>query len=273
MFNIEKNKDDFEVLQLVAGGETNLEFKRIQNIANEIQFDYFFDCCNHITNFFDNCLKKSNCLLNPEGKNAVNRLVGEILTNLKEHLGKRFSQYFIIGFFKKNKNVGEVNLEFINFGDTFYEGLKENSTKDMLKILNLYSAEYRKYNNEFTDSFTEEMFWTQLALQTSISRKYLKDSSDIRGTGTVSLLDSFFDLKCNDEFIPKFCLISGSSKIKFDIMDKKYYNDGILIFNKENDILLKQNSENIIKLSEFFPGTIISLNFTLKNSWIKENTI
>ena len=270
--NIKKDEDQIEVLQLVAGGQTELEFRGIEEIANRIKFDYFFDCCSHITNFFDNCIKKSNCSLNSSGKNAVNKLVGEILTNLKEHLGNRFSQYFIIGFFKKNKEFGEASLVFINFGDTFYEGLKENSTKDMLEQLNYYTEEYLKVNKEFTEDFTEEMLWTQLALQTSISRKYEKDSSDVRGTGTVCLIDSFFDLKNNDNsFIPKFCLISGKTKIQFDINDKKYYNDGILIFNEEKDIFNKQNSNNLTNLLEFFPGALISLDFTIKSSWIEED--
>lgn len=264
--------EKLEILQLVAGGQSELEFKGIEKIANQIKFDYLFDCCSHITDFFDNCVKKSNYSLNSSGKNAVNKLVWEILTNLKEHLGERFSQYFIIGFFKKNEDIGEANLVFINFGDTFYEGLKENSTKDMLEELNRYTKEYFKTNKCFSESFTEEMLWTQLALQTSISRKYEKDSLDVRGTGTVCLIDSFFDLKnTDDNFIPKFCLISGKTKIQFDINDKKYYNEGILIFNETGDIFKEQNNNNITKLSEFFPGALISLDFTIKSSWIGED--
>ena len=268
---VENMNDKIEILQLVAGGQTDLEFRGIETISKEIKFDYFFDCGSHITNFFDNCIQKSNCFLNDNGKNAVNKLVGEILTNLKEHLGKRFSQYFIIGFFKKNGDVGEANLAFINFGDTFYEGLKENSTEDMLELLNQYTHIYKRLNGDFTEEFTEEMFWTQLALQTSISRKYEKDSFDIRGTGTVSLIDSFFDLKnSSNDFVPKFCLISGNTKIQFDINDKSYYNEGILIFNENKNIFEKQNNDKIMNLSEFFPGAIISLDFTLKSSWIEE---
>jgi len=263
-------KENIEILQLIAGGETELEFRHIDHIAKEINFDYLFDCCGYISDFFGECLKKSNCSLNKNGINAVNGLVGEILTNLKEHLGKRFSQYYIIGFYKKINNIGKANLVFINFGDTFYEGLKENSTPDMLKLLKDYSKTYIKENKKFSEKFTEEMFWTLLALQVSVSRKYTIESAEIRGTGTVSVLDFFFDLKDNDNCLSKLTLISGNTKIQFDISDKKYYNDNMLIFNNEKNILKQQNEKNIMNIVEFFPGTIISLDFTLKSSWINK---
>ena len=140
----------------------------------------------------------------------------------------------------------------------------------MLEIMNNLSEKYIEINGDFTKDFTEEMFWTQLALQESVSRKYVKDAGENRGTGTVSMLDFFFNLDEEKNFVPQLTLISGYTKIRFDINDKKYYNDNMLIFNNEKNIFNKQNQENILKLEEFFPGAVITLDFTLNNSWLKK---
>lgn len=263
------NKDE-NILQLIAGGKSELEFRHLVGIDKIINFDYFFDCCGNVTNFLKNCVKSTGNTLTKTGENEVCSLVGEILTNLKEHLGERFSQYFIIGFFEEKDNLAIINLTFLNFGDTFYEGLKENSTSDMLQVLNKLSEEYIRINKGFSENFTEEMFWTQLALQNSISRKYIKNDGKNRGTGTISMLDFFFNLDKEKSFIPKLTLISGNTKIRFDINDKKYYNDNMLIFNEEKNIFTKQNSNNILKILEFFPGTIITLDIILKDIWLKK---
>lgn len=267
---LEITAQDNNILQLIAGGKTDLEFRVLPDISKSINFDYFFDCCGNITNFFKNCIKITGNSLTPEGENEVCRLLGEILTNLKEHLGDRFSQYFVIGFFDTKGDEKIATLTFLNFGDTFYEGLKENSTSNMLEIMNNLSEKYIERNGNFTKDFTEEMFWTQLALQESVSRKYVKDAGENRGTGTVSMLDFFFNLDEEKNFVPQLTLISGYTKIRFDINDKKYYNDNMLIFNNEKNIFNKQNQENILKLEEFFPGAVITLDFTLNNSWLKK---
>lgn len=263
------NKDD-NILQLIAGGKSELEFRCLVGIEKIINFDYFFDCCGNVTNFLKKCVKTTGNILTTTGENEVCSLLGEILTNLKEHLGNRFSQYFIIGFFEEKDNLAIINLTFLNFGDTFYEGLKENSTPDILQILNNFSENYIKINKNFSESFTEEMFWTQLALQNSVSRKYIENDGENRGTGTISMLDFFFNLDKEKSFIPKLTLISGNTKIRFDINDKKYYNDSMLIFNDNRNIFMEQNSNNILKISEFFPGTIITLDIILKDVWLKK---
>ena len=113
------------------------------------------------------------------------------------------------------------------------------------------------------------MFCTLYALQFKISREYEKNG-DIRGTGMKAVFDFFFSLKAKERIIPTFTLISGNTKIQFDINDKKYYNEGILIFNDDNNFFREQIRKNVFKLKNFFPGTIISLNFGIEDSWLKE---
>ena len=157
---------------------------------------------------------------------------------------------------------------FINFGDTFYQGIKYNS-KDIKETLNEMIKTYKMQNGEFSEDFTEEMFCTLYALQFKISREYEKNG-EIRGTGMKAVFDFFFSLKEKEKINPTFTLISGNTKIQFDINDKKYYNKGILIFNDNNNFFKEQVRKNIFKLKNFFPGTIISLNFGIEDSWLKE---
>ena len=42
----------------------------------------------------------------------------------------------------------------------------------------------------------------------------------------------------------------------------------IIAFNKENDIYAPPDRNNVIKMSEYFPGTVISLKFYLDNRYI-----
>ncbi|AAL95533.1 hypothetical protein C7Y58_09695 [Fusobacterium nucleatum subsp. nucleatum ATCC 25586] len=257
-----------EPFNLIAGGKSEVELIKIfkLGINGDILLDPLKDNCTYISNYISNSQKEKGKILSPFGYNCINSLVGEILTNSKEHLGNEYSQYFITGFFKKD--IGEINLSFINFGDTFYHGIKYNS-KDIKETLNEMIKTYKMQNGEFSEDFTEEMFCTLYALQFKISREYEKNG-EIRGTGMKAVFDFFFSLKEKEKINPTFTLISGNTKIQFDINDKKYYNKGILIFNDNNNFFKEQVRKNIFKLKNFFPGTIISLNFGIEDSWLKE---
>ena len=172
--------------------------------------------------------------------------------------------------------VGE--LLFFNLGNTFYEGLKNNSTPDIKEILEQLSKAYEEMGAPFNRVFTEENLWTQMTLHKSISRKYLKDKNNNRGTGSIRLLNFFFDISKNEENNlknqqPRMSLISGKTKIQFDISERKYYNEneGTIIFNESDYIFDKQNSKNISSTEVFYPGAIISLNFILEREWLENS--
>ena len=257
-----------EPFNLIAGGKSEVELIKMLKLGinGDILLDPLKDNCTYISDYISNSQKERGKILSPVGYNCINGLVGEILTNSKEHLGDEYSQYFITGFFKKD--IGEINLSFINFGDTFYQGIKYNS-KDIKESLNDAIDFYKNQNGEFSEEFSEEMFCTLYALQFKISRAYEKNG-DIRGTGMKAVFDFFFSLKVKERITPTFTLISGNTKIQFDINDKKYYNEGILIFNDDNNFFREQIRKNVFKLKNFFPGTIISLNFGIEDSWLKE---
>lgn len=243
-------------LDLIVGGSTEIPFIQIPSIGNHLIISTLIDVCSTISDFID-----KNLPLTTIGKNSINRVVGELLTNFKEHLGN-FSQFFISTFLSE-KNI--ITISFIGLGDTIYKSLKDNSTDDIKKILEKFNEEFKEENKE--SEFDEELYWTLLALQLGISKELEGNNEKCRGRGMTSMLNFFFNTEISVNYVPEMTIISGRIKINFDKNDKKYYNNekGIICFNDNLDLKKIQNSKKIQRLKEEFPGTLISMDFILKN--------
>jgi hypothetical protein len=243
-------------LDLIVGGSTEIPFIKISSIREHLILSTLTDVCSTITDFIDR-----NLLLTPTGKSSINRVVGELLTNFKEHLGK-FSQFFISTFLSEN---GIITISFVGLGDTIYKSLKDNSTTDIKRILEEFNKEFKEENKGV--EFDEELYWTLLSLQIGISKELEGENEKCRGRGMTSMLNFFFNTEISPICIPEMTIISGHTKITFDKNDKNYYNyeKGIICFNKEFDLKKKQNIQKIKKLKQEFPGTLISMDFILKN--------
>ena len=242
-------------LDLIVGGVTEIPFMQIPNIRNHLIVSTITDVCSTITDFID-----KNLSLTITEKTSVNRVVGELLTNFKEHLGK-FSQFFISTFLSE-QNI--ITISFIGLGDTIYKSLKEHSTDDIKRILEKFNEEFKETNKEI--EFNEELYWTLLALQLGISKELQGNNEACRGRGMTSMLNFFFNTDISTNYVPEMTIISGHIKINFDKNDKKYYNSekGIISFNDTLNLKEIQNSKKIQKLEEEFPGTLISMDFILK---------
>ncbi|MGL5356291.1 MAG: hypothetical protein ACRDAQ_07080 [Cetobacterium sp.] len=273
-----KDVTNIKTFNIIIGGSTELtDFKELIS-SGKIIIDHAEVSLNTITDFFNECLQTKKFELTDEGERIFKSMLGEIRTNLKEHLGNEFSVYCISGFYKEENNKGRGELLFFNLGNSYYEGLKNNSTDDIKEILVQVSDGYKRIVGPFNKSFTEENLWTQMTLHKSISRKYTKDKNDNRGTGSIRLLNFFFDISQNEQNClkdnqPRMNLLTGRTKIRFDISERKYYNEaeGTIIFNESDDIFEKQNSKNISPINVFYPGAIISLNFILDREWLESS--
>jgi len=243
-------------LDLIVGGSTEIPFIKISSIREHLILSTLTDVCSTITDFID-----KNLLLTPTGKSSINRVVGELLTNFKEHLGK-FSQFFISTFLSEN---GIITISFVGLGDTIYKSLKDNSTTDIKKILEEFNKEFKEENKGV--EFDEELYWTLLSLQIGISKELEGENEKCRGRGMTSMLNFFFNTEISPICIPEMTIISGHTKITFDKNDKNYYNyeKGVICFNEEFDLKKKQDIKKIKKLKQEFPGTLISMDFILKN--------
>lgn len=234
-----------------------------------------------LTLYFNKCLKTQNMELNDEGKRVLGRMLGEVISNCEIHGGDA-STWYTQGHYqiKEDNSYGEMQLLFLNLGETIYEGLKSYSTKETKQKLSHIMKKHKEYVNSYWD---EEMIYTVFALQEGISR--LRDKSidgyEGRGSGTVSMIEMFNDIgESQTGLKPQMTIVSGKTQIIFTdnykmkpvmFKDDVVFETGekqILAFNDENNIYLPANSNNVIKMNQYFPGTVISLKFYLDSRYI-----
>ena len=242
-----------------------------------------------LTLYFDKCLRTQNMELNDEGKRVLSRILGEVISNCEIHGGDSATwytqgHYRIIG----DNLYGEMQLLFLNLGETIYEGLKNPSTsQDTKRKLEYIMSKQKRYINKKWD---EEMIYTVFALQEGISRLQDADINGYegRGSGTVSMIEMFYNIgKSQNGLNPRMSIVSGKTQIRFTNKYKmktvRFNNDKvfgtgdkrIIAFNDKNDIYYPAKKDSVSKIKYFFPGTVISLKFYLDNRYItnrrKEN--
>ena len=101
------------------------------------------------------------------------------------------------------------------------------------------------------------------------------------------MIEMFHDIGASDTGLkPQMTIISGKTQIIFSeeykmqlvqFTEDKAFGTGekqIIAFNKDNDIYQPSDFNNVKKLKQYFPGTVISLKFYLDSRYIakrKEN--
>lgn len=235
-----------------------------------------------LTIYFNKCLKTQNLELNNEGKRVLGRMLGEVISNCEIHGGDS-STWYTQGHYqiKEDNSYGEMQLLFLNLGETIYEGLKNKSTSAETKQKLCYIM--KKQKQYINSRWDEEMIYTVFALQEGISR--LRDKRingyEGRGSGTVSMIEMFNDIgESQSGLKPQMSIVSGNTQIVFTDNYKMkpvtFKNDAvfetgekqIIAFNDKNDIYAPANPKNVIKMNQYFPGTVISLKFYLDSRYI-----
>ncbi len=236
-----------------------------------------------LTEYFNRCLEHQNMELRDEGKLLMATLLGEVLDNCEIHGGEH-ATWYTQGHYENNPNnlYGEMQLLFLNLGDTIYQGLEEQSTEETEERLDHY---LRKHVPYLSANWDKEMACTVFALQEGISRlrDKKKEGYEGRGTGTVSLIETLNLIgKCDDGQMPEMTIISGRTYIKFNgkynMRKMKFDNDpvfgngekSIIAFNGGNNIYKPADTEFVQKLQENFPGTVISLRVYLDHRYISK---
>ncbi|MCM1179252.1 MAG: hypothetical protein NC347_03270 [Clostridium sp.] len=236
-----------------------------------------------MTLYFNRCLKTQNYELNEHGLNLLSTMLGEVIGNCEIHGGEG-STWYTQGHYQiqEGNPYGEMQLLFLNIGSTIYDGLKHEASEETQRRLEYILK--RQYRN-ISGDWDEEMIYTVFALQEGISR--LRDGNikgySKRGTGTVNLIELFYDIgECDNGLKPKMSILSGATQIIFDerykLTDVNFKNDmafgsgnrKIIAFNCDNDIYQRADNKNVKKLKEYFPGTAISLRFYLDSRYIEK---
>lgn len=227
-----------------------------------------------LSDYVDECLAKMGRSLNEEQTDDLCTVIGEILINAEEHSSTKCR--YSIGYFEEQvidgKKIGKFQLVIMNLGMSIYEKFKDANCPNpavSLKMKEL-SKKYTSLGLWKKKSFEEETLWTLYSLQdgvTSVSPKAYKN----RGNGSLRFIESFYNLKGEDESkgMSQMTLQSGKANIIFDgkypvtetfVKGEKYR---VLTFNETGNIEDKPNN-HYVKCSEyFFPGTFIHANIYL----------
>ena len=231
----------------------------------------------HITEMVDyviRCMHKMKRQLTPEAEKNLFEVIGEALINAEEHSSgdKRFA----IGYFQESDNngqhIGIFNLAILNFGNTIYEKFKDPDcpNKAVVKVMEDLSSKYTKGGFFTKAEFEEQTLWTLYALQEGVTSK----ADWRRGNGSIRFIDSFFNLKGDNERdeISYLSIVSGNTRIIFDgsyrliekIKGEKKQTFKMMTFNSNGDIEAKPDKKYVTFVENYFPGTIISAKICIK---------
>lgn len=268
---LKANEKNIECFELVSGCHSEKDEEKVGGTV-----------ATNLTLYFERCLATQKLFLKNSGKSFMSTMLGEVLDNCEIHGGEN-ATWYTQGHYQiyEDKQIGEMQLIFLSFGDTIYEGLKQEAsdeTRQRLKYM------MQKHQELLTDNWNEETIYTVLALQAGISRLRDKDIEgyEYRGSGTVSMIEQFYNIgKTNNTEEPSMVIVSGHTIIKFDdkykmkteafVNDKVFGNtkSQIIAFNNENDIYKPADSNNVRYMKEYFPGTVISLKFYIDRKYIQ----
>ena len=216
----------------------------------------------------------------------LSTVIGEILINAEEHSTTKFR--FSIGYFHKieieGKQFGVFRLAILNFGKTIYEKFKDPDCPNQLVVqkMKALSERYTKKKFFFSKTFEEETLWTLYALQDGVT-SVAPDRYIRRGTGSITFIESFFNIKGKmkevDEF-SKMVILSGNTNITFDgtynttqgtVKEEDFK---FMTFNPSGSLEDKPDSKYVKYVDNYFPGTIISAKILFnEDDLIEENEI
>lgn len=228
-----------------------------------------------ITDFFNKALRQTvKKELTLHGARFFDKIIGEVITNCKEHTGD-FNQYYCLGHCTKtDEGIAKFQLSIFDFGQTIYQGLKNSDKlpKETQNKINDLVRLHTKKSFFKTSKWDEESLYTLYSLQNGVSRMY--DKNKTRGTGTIKLIQTFQKLgdSINKELNPKMTIISGQTQILFDNSDLSKLNNKKISFNKSKDLNFPPDENYVKKLDNFFPGTIISLSVYLDETYLNSIT-
>ncbi|MDE6602927.1 MAG: hypothetical protein K2K90_12370 [Lachnospiraceae bacterium] len=114
------NVEKFETVS----GECSNDVRQSGRIATEL------------TEYFNRCLSHQKMKLNDQGISLLATLLGEVLGNCEIH-GGEWATWYTQGHYEDNCNkaYGEMQLLFLNLGNTIYQGLRHNSSEETKRRL------------------------------------------------------------------------------------------------------------------------------------------
>lgn len=238
--------------------------------------------CKKIIRFINDSIIRRGFGLTKNGANRLDRLVSEILNNAEDH--NYFKEWYLMGTLfetseeKAEDVVGRLDLVFLNYGFSIYEGFeltKANNGHIYNEMQLLYSLVQERNSPAQLANITREGIFTLAALQEGVSRlKYKRES---RGTGTVNFINAFMELggylDAAKGFQPELTIFSGHTMIKCDTQHKPVLNEEnifVMSLNAENDLTKAPSKKHLVHLHQHFPGTLLSVTIYLSSEHFEQ---
>lgn len=221
--------------------------------------------------YMNSSLRRHGFILTKLGNNYFGGFLGEIVDNCKNHSGNDGVWYTLGHYYYDEKTqVGKCKLTIFDFGQTIYEGLKNAPSKKALAKIKHYIKKTILFSKK-----SEETYYTLFALQQRVSRIVNKDI--IRGNGTVTFIENLLNLFNSDIENHKsiFSITSGRCSILFDGtygLEEKVFQNGYtnktIAFNKNNNLYEEPDVKYVRTMTNYFPGTVISMDLTIDNKYL-----
>lgn len=264
----EINYDDVEKSKLRIYDEATFSgLKRTSAEETELEIT---SLCEYVIN----SLLKVGRELSDDDIESLYDVIGEALVNADDHSTTKYR--FSIGYFEKKKidgkETGLFRLAIMNLGKTIYQKFRDPECPNIKHVERMkeLSDKYTQKSWFRPKGFEEETLWTLYALQDGVTSKKEK-----RGSGTISIIESFFNIKGNDnpDNVSQMMIVSGAACIKFDgsykIQKKKDENGepmSVMTFNKSGNIEDKPDNNYVYSNDSFYPGTLISVTLQFDES-------
>lgn len=232
------------------------------------------DAATSLAEYFNRVLSHQGYTLVDEGQQYFCDLITEVIGNAEEHSGRWYTRAFSQPGLAEGSDLEDCHIVIINFGKTIYESLSARSASSEVKGRIEAIAALHNKMRFFKPEWNEECLWTLCALQHGVSRYTdTQKGLTLRGRGTVTMIKAFSELAVKPQ---KMCVLSGSAYILFDGTYQLYETDGDgkkrlqISFNKEMSLEVPPDSTYVHSLKNHFPGTIISLRFSLNKQHLDE---
>jgi hypothetical protein len=218
--------------------------------------------------YMDECLKTVERRMTDEAGAELSAIIGELIGNAEDHADIEETHWQIYGYMDKNSK-GEIyqQISIFNFGKSISQTFID---KLDVKEINERVTGYTNYHKK---KLSLEELLTVMAFQENVSSKLDLDST--RGQGFTDLLLFF-------ESITQECTNNGNKHIEMSVISGDIYTyfDGkylplkdevsdrhLVYFNETNNFLQLPDKDYIRKMDKvFFPGTIVTLKYHLKES-------
>jgi hypothetical protein len=221
-------------------------------------------------------LQKYASPLDADGESSLDGIISEILNNAEDHSPWNtwfaFANLFEVNRLVSNSEVvAEVNLAFLNFGFSIFEGFEETKEENE-QIYQEMEQLYNKVKSTKTGKhFTKENLFTLYALQEGTSR--LKYERESRGTGTMKFIKSFLALSdfSNSKFTPHLLIYSGNTHLKCTNEFKPFNVEGVnyLSLNATSNLGEPPEKSHLQSLSLKFPGTLLIVKIYLNKNHLR----